>query len=92
MVGRNHYDPIGFKVVIPEFDSRSDITTIRRTGKDVSVVIQLESGTEDFDGVSNVDGNEFRLVQESGVKLTSNDSDGRNAEGKHEATFRPNRC
>ena len=78
-------DAIGFKVAGPTFDSREDITVARRTGGDASVAIQLETGTEDFDGVSNADGNEFRLVQESG-SAASNDSDGRNAEGKHEAT------
>ena len=75
-------DALGFKVAGPTFDSREDITAARRTGGDASVAIQLESGTEDFDGVSNADGNEFRLVQESG-SAASNDSDGRNEEGKH---------
>ena len=75
-------DAVGFKVAGPTFDSREDITVARRTGADASVAIQLETGTEDFDGVSNADGNEFRLVQESG-SAASNDSDGRNEEGKH---------
>ena len=78
-------DALGFKVAGPTFDSREDITAARRTGGDASVAIQLESGTEDFDGVSNADGNEFRLVQESG-NAASNDSDGRNEEDKHGAT------
>ena len=78
-------DALGFKVAGPTFDSREDITVARRTGTDDSVAIQLESGTEDFDGVSNADGNEFRLVQESG-NAASNDSDGRNEEDKHGAT------
>ena len=73
-------DAIGFKVAGPTFDSREDITTARRTGTDSSVAIQLESATTDLDGVSAHDG-DARLVQESG-NAASNDSDGRNEEGK----------
>ena len=74
-------DALGITVGGPLFDSRADITTTVRPGEDDSIAIQLESGTEDFDGVSNGQGNEFRLVQETG-NAASNDSDGRNAEGK----------
>ena len=74
-------DALGMTVGGPLFDSRADITTTVRPGEDDSIAIQLESGTEDFDGVSNGQGNEFRLVQETG-NAASNDSDGRNAEGK----------
>ena len=74
-------DSLGFKVAGPLFDSRSDITTITRTGQDTSVAIQLEAATEDLDGDSNAAGNFFRLVQESG-SAASEDSDGRNIEGK----------
>ena len=74
-------DALGITVGGPLFDTRADITTTVRPGEDDSIAIQLESGTEDFDGVSNGQGNEFRLVQETG-NAASNDSDGRNAEGK----------
>tara|TARA_B110000211_G_scaffold40390_1_gene41714 strand:+ start:722 stop:2011 length:1290 start_codon:yes stop_codon:yes gene_type:complete len=74
-------DALGMTVGGPLFDSRADITTTVRPGEDDSIAIQLESGTEDFDGVSNGQGNEFRLVQETG-NAASNDSDGRNEEGK----------
>ena len=73
-------DAIGFKVAGPTFDSREDITAARRTGTDSSVAIQLESATTDLDGVSAHD-SDARLVQESG-NAASNDSDGRNEEGK----------
>ena len=78
-------DALGITVGGPLYDTRADISTTVRTGEDSSVAIQLESATEDFDGRSNADGNEFRLVQESG-SAASNDSDGRNEEGKHLAT------
>ena len=78
-------DALGITVGGPLFDTRADISTTVRTGEDSSMAIQLESGTEDFDGVSNGQGNEFRLVQESG-NAASNDSDGRNEEDKHGAT------
>ena len=74
-------DALGMTVGGPLFDSRADITTTVRPGEDDSIAIQLESGTEDFDGVSNGQGNEFRLVQETG-NAASDDSDGRNEEGK----------
>ena len=74
-------DALGITVGGPLYDTRADISTTVRTGEDSSVAIQLESGTEDFDGVSNGQGNEFKLVQESG-NAASNDSDGRNEEGK----------
>ena len=74
-------DSLAFKVAGPLFATRSDITTITRTGQDTSVAILLEEGTADFEGKTNGDGNFFRLVQESG-SAASNDSDGRNAEGK----------
>ena len=78
-------DALGITVGGPLYDTRADISTTVRTGEDDSIAIQLESGTEDFDGVSNGQGNEFRLVQESG-SAASNDSDDRNEEGKHLAT------
>ena len=73
-------DALGFKVAGPTYASRSDITTVTRTGADDSVAIALEEGTEDLDGESThiSDG---RLVQESG-NAASNNSDGRNIEGK----------
>ena len=74
-------DALGITVGGPLYDTRADISTTVRTGEDGSVAIQLESGTEDFDGVSNGQGNEFKLVQETG-NAASNDSDGRNEEGK----------
>ena len=74
-------DALGITVGGPLYDTRTDISTAVRTGEDSSIAIQLESGTEDFDGVSNGQGNEFKLVQESG-NAASNDSDGRNEEGK----------
>jgi hypothetical protein len=74
-------DSIDFTVAGPLYNTRSNIKAITRTGQDDEVAIQLESGTEDFDGVSNGQGNEFRLVQETG-NAASNDSDGRNEEGK----------
>ena len=78
-------DSIDFTVAGPLYNTRSNIKSITRTGQDDEVAIQLESGTEDFDGVSNGQGNEFKLVQESG-EAASNDSDGRNEEGKSTIT------
>jgi hypothetical protein len=78
-------DSIDFTVAGPLYNTRSNIKAITRTGQDDEVAIQLESGTEDFDGVSNGQGNEFKLVQESG-EAASNDSDGRNEEGKSTIT------
>jgi hypothetical protein len=74
-------DSLNFAVAGPLYDSRSDIKTITRTGGDDSVAIELEDGTEDLDGIGGGQGTEFRLVQESG-NAASNDSDGRNEEGK----------
>ena len=74
-------DAVGFKVAGPQFDSRSDITTITRVGADDSVALQLESATLDLDGFAALDADSARLVQESG-NAASNDSDGRNEEGK----------
>ena len=78
-------DSIDFTVAGPLYNTRSNIKAVTRTGQDDEVAIQLESGTEDFDGVSNGQGNEFKLVQESG-EAASNDSDGRNEEGKNTIT------
>ena len=73
-------DALGFKVAGPQFDSRSDITSITRVGADDSVALQLEEGTTDLDGIpTHTSGG--RLVQETG-NAASNDSDGRNEEGK----------
>jgi hypothetical protein len=77
-------DALGIKVAGPLFDTRSDVTTITRTGADSSVALALEEGTTDLDGnpTHNSDG---RLVQETG-NASSNDSDGRNEEGKTAST------
>jgi len=75
-------DALDFTVGGPLYATRSDIKTITRTGADDSVALELEVGTEDLDGQDTVGtGNIFRLVQESG-NAASNNSDGRNAEGK----------
>jgi len=74
-------DALGFKVAGPTFDSREDITAARRTGGDASVALQLENATLDLDGFAALDADSARLVQESG-NAASNDSDGRNEEGK----------
>ena len=74
-------DSVDFTVAGPLYASRSDIKTITRTGADDSVALQLEVGTEDLDGIVGGQGDVFRLVQESG-NAASNDSDGRNEEGK----------
>ena len=58
-------DAVGFKVAGPQFDSRSDITTITRVGADDSVALQLESATLDLDGFTALDADSARLVQES---------------------------
>ena len=73
-------DSVDFTVAGPLYASRSDIKTITRTGADDSVAIELEFATEDLDGVGGGQGDDFRLVQESG-NAASNNSDGRNAEG-----------
>ena len=75
-------DALDFTVGGPLYATRSDIKTITRTGADDSVALELEVGTTDLDGQDTVGtGNIFRLVQESG-NAASNNSDGRNAEGK----------
>ena len=74
-------DSLDFTVGGPLYATRSDIKTITRTGADDSVALELESATEDLDGVGGGQGDVFRLVQESG-NAASNNSDGRNAEGK----------
>ena len=72
-------DAIGFKVAGPQFDSRSDITTITRTGADDSVALQLEEATTSsfIDELSNDGG---RLVQETGNAASI--TDGINLEGQ----------
>jgi hypothetical protein len=74
-------DALSFTVAGPTYATRSDISTITRVGADDSVAIQLEIGTEDLDGIGGGQGTEYKLVQESG-NAASNDSDGRNEEGK----------
>jgi hypothetical protein len=76
-------DSIDFTVAGPTYAARSNIKAITRTGRDDEVAIELEVGTPDLDGQNNVGtGNVARLVQESG-NAASNDSDGRNEEGKN---------
>ena len=72
-------DAIGFKVAGPQFDSRSDITTITRVGADDSVALQLEEATTSsfIDELSNDGG---RLVQETGNAASI--TDGINLEGQ----------
>ena len=72
-------DAIGFKVAGPQFDSRSDITTITRFGADDSVALQLEEATTSsfIDELSNDGG---RLVQETGNAASI--TDGINLEGQ----------
>ena len=74
-------DAINFAVAGPLFNTESNIKTITRTGADDSVALELEDGTTDLDDVGGGQGDDFRLVQESG-NAASNNSDGRNAEGK----------
>ena len=72
-------DAIVFKVAGPQFDSRSDITTITRVGADDSVALQLEEATTSsfIDELSNDGG---RLVQETGNAASI--TDGINLEGQ----------
>ena len=72
-------DAIGFKVAGPQFDSRSDITSITRVGADDSVALQLEEATTStfIDELSNDGG---RLVQETGNAASI--TDGINLEGQ----------
>ena len=72
-------DALGFKVAGPQFDSRSDITTITRVGADDSVALQLEEATtSSFIESLNNDGG--RLVQETGNAASI--TDGINLEGQ----------
>ena len=79
-------DAIGFKVAGPQFDSRSDITTITRTGADDSVALQLEEATTSsfIDELSNDGG---RLVQETGN--AASETDGINLEGQNSVQTDP---
>ena len=79
-------DALGFKVAGPEFDSRSDITTITRTGADDSVALQLEEATTSsfIDELSNDGG---RLVQETGN--AASETDGINLEGQNSVQTDP---
>ena len=72
-------DALGFKVAGPQFDSRSDITSITRVGADDSVALQLEEATTStfIDELSNDGG---RLVQETGNAASI--TDGINLEGQ----------
>ena len=72
-------DSLGFKVAGPEFDSRSDITTITRTGADDSVALQLEEATTS-DFIDNLNNDGGRLVQETGNAASI--TDGINLEGQ----------
>ena len=73
-------DALGFKVAGPQFDSRSDITTITRVGADDSVALQLEEATtSSFIESLNNDGG--RLVQETGNAASI--TDGINLEGQN---------
>ena len=73
-------DSLGFKVAGPEFDSRSDITTITRTGADDSVALQLEEATTS-DFIDNLNNDGGRLVQETGNAASI--TDGINLEGQN---------
>ena len=79
-------DAIGFKVAGPQFDSRSDITTITRVGADDSVALQLEEATTStfIDELSNDGG---RLVQETGN--AASETDGINLEGQNSVQTDP---
>ena len=59
-------DGLGFTVAGPTFASRSDVTTITRTGDDSSVAIQMESGTP------NSDNGNGRLVMNASDGSASN--------------------
>ena len=79
-------DAIGFKVAGPQFDSRSDITSITRVGADDSVALQLEEATTSsfIDELSNDGG---RLVQETGNAASI--TDGINLEGQNSVQTDP---
>ena len=70
-------DGLGFTVAGPTFASRSDVTTITRTGDDSSVAIQLEEATTSA-FIDNLNNDKGRLVQESGE--AASDSGGINTE------------
>jgi len=73
-------DALGVKVAGPQYDSRSDITTITRVGADDSVAIQLEEfTTSSFIDEETNDGG--RLVQETGN--AASETDGINLEGQN---------
>ena len=73
-------DALGVKVAGPQYDSRSDITTITRVGADDSVALQLEEATTSsfIDSLNNDGG---RLVQETGN--AASETDGINLEGQN---------
>ena len=79
-------DALGFKVAGPQFDSRSDITSITRVGADDSVALQLEEATTSsfIDELSNDGG---RLVQETGNAASI--TDGINLEGQNSVQTDP---
>ena len=79
-------DAVGFKVAGPQFDSRSDITTITRVGADDSVALQLEEATTSsfIDSLNNDGG---RLVQETGN--AASETDGINLEGQNSVQTDP---
>ena len=79
-------DAVGFKVAGPQFDSRSDITSITRVGADDSVALQLEEATtSSFIESLNNDGG--RLVQETGNAASI--TDGINLEGQNSVQTDP---
>jgi filamentous hemagglutinin len=73
-------DALGVKVAGPQYDSRSDVTTITRVGADDSVALQLEEATTSsfIDSLNNDGG---RLVQETGN--AASETDGINLEGQN---------
>ena len=79
-------DALGVKVAGPQYDSRSDITTITRVGADDSVAIQLEEfTTSSFIDEETNDGG--RLVQETGN--AASETDGINLEGQNSVQTDP---
>ena len=79
-------DALGVKVAGPQYDSRSDITTITRVGADDSVALQLEEATTSsfIDSLNNDGG---RLVQETGN--AASETDGINLEGQNSVQTDP---
>ena len=79
-------DALGVKVAGPQYDSRSDITTITRIGADDSVALQLEEATTSsfIDSLNNDGG---RLVQETGN--AASETDGINLEGQNSVQTDP---